>query len=185
MALPWTATRATSTTLIKPMNAQTPIRPPSRLLLDPGHLLSLGFGTGLSPVAPGTFGTLAALPFILAWWLTGAHWVTQAASIIVMTAIGIWCSGRTTRTLGCDDHPGIVVDEIAGMMITMFLVPPGLLNALLGFGLFRLFDILKPWPIRWLDRNIHGGLGIMADDVLAGVVACAILHVTLASGVLP
>jgi phosphatidylglycerophosphatase A len=85
--------------------------------------------------------------------------------------LGVWICGKTARDIGVDDHGGIVWDEFIGFWLTMFLAPPGLFWLLCGFVLFRVFDIVKPWPIRWFDRHVHGGFGIMIDDVLAGVMA--------------
>ena len=155
------------------------MRPAVSLLRDLGHLLAFGFGSGYAPVAPGTFGTLAALPL---WWLAlslgpwGYLGLTLAAAVA-----GIWLCGRAARALGVHDHPAIVWDEIAGFLVTMAGVPAGWPWVLAGFALFRLFDIWKPWPIRWLDARVAGGLGIMLDDLLAGAFACVLLH--LAQGV--
>lgn len=93
------------------------------------------------------------------------------AMLVISMVFGIWLCSDSARRLGVHDHSGIVWDEFVGMWITLFLAPPGWLWIVVGFALFRLFDVLKPWPIRWLDRHISGGLGIMLDDVLAGVIA--------------
>jgi phosphatidylglycerophosphatase A len=156
-----------------------PPRPDPSLLADPGHLLAFGFGTGLAPVAPGTFGTLAGLPIVLLWWWADAGLIIQAATLAILIPLGIWTSARAATALGVHDHGAIVVDEIAGIALTFVLVPPSIGALVAGFALFRLFDIVKPWPISWLDRHVHGGLGIMADDVVAGVAACACLHLLL------
>ncbi|WP_297527989.1 phosphatidylglycerophosphatase A family protein [Thiohalobacter sp.] len=146
---------------------------PLRLLRDPGHLLAFGLGSGLAPVAPGTFGTLAALPL---WWLlaqlppAGYLLATLAAAVG-----GIWLCGRAARALGAHDHPGIVWDEVAGLLVTLAFVPPEWPWVVAGFLLFRLFDIVKPWPIRVLDQRVVGGIGIMADDLVAGALAAACL----------
>jgi len=148
--------------------------PPLRVVFsDPVHFLAFGFGLGLSRWAPGTVGTLAALPFILlsaAWPL----WA-QALLTLIVTLVGISLCGVSARRLDTHDHPGIVWDEIAGWMITMLVVPVTLYTLLAGFLLFRFFDILKPWPISWLDRHLKGGLGIMMDDVIAGIMAAIVL----------
>lgn len=145
-----------------------------RLLRHPVHFLSLGFGAGLSPVAPGTAGTLAAIPvyLLLAQWT----WPVYVLLTLALLAAGIWLCGQTSRELGGKDHPAIVWDEITGFLITMIGVPPEPVAILAGFLLFRLFDILKPWPIRVLDRSIGGGWGIMLDDVLAGLFAMLALR---------
>ena len=146
-----------------------------RLLLHPIHLLSLGFGTGLVPKMPGTIGTLVGvLLFIPMRYLP---WQYYLVLVVVLFAVGIWLCGKTADRLGLHDHPAIVWDEIVGYLITMFLAPPGWLWLLIGFVLFRLFDIWKPWPIRWLDKQVRGGLGIMIDDVLAAVYALICLQI--------
>ncbi|MEW5756674.1 MAG: phosphatidylglycerophosphatase A [Pseudomonadota bacterium] len=141
---------------------------------NPRHVLAFGFGLGLSPKAPGTFGTLAGIPFVLACWqLPLAQYVLIT---LALALLGIWLCGQTARDLGVHDHPGIVWDEIVGYMITMTAAPPGWLWFVIGFVLFRFFDILKPWPIRYLDKHVHGGFGIMIDDVLAGIFAAIVLQ---------
>jgi phosphatidylglycerophosphatase A len=141
---------------------------------NPVHLLAFGLGSGAVPKAPGTAGTVAAIPLYLllqplAWWI-----------YLLMTAVlflaGIWLCGRTSRDLGVHDHGGIVWDEWVGLLVTLWLAPSGWIWLLAGFVLFRLFDILKPWPIGWLDRRIGGGLGIMLDDLLAGFYGFALLQ---------
>ena len=153
---------------------QPPVQPDMR---NPVHFLAFGFGSGLSPKAPGTMGTLAAIPV---WWLSSQ---TGMAGYVVITvlivAVGPWLCGRTSRDLGVHDHGGIVWDEIAGFLLTMTALPVTWQWCLAGFVLFRIFDILKPWPIGWLDRRIHGGTGIMVDDLVAGIYAAAILQLGL------
>jgi len=143
------------------------------VLRDPVHLLAFGFGTGLSPWAPGTMGSL--LGVALAWWtlpLTGELRLLVAIALILS---GIWLCGESARRIGVHDHPGIVWDEIAAMYLVLLLLPPSLPLWALGFGLFRLFDIWKPWPIRDLDHRLRGGLGIMLDDLVAALYAALIL----------
>ncbi len=154
--------------------SKTGLRPSLNLLRNPVHFLSLGFGSGLSPIAPGTAGTLAAIPVYLL--LARLDLSTYLAVMLLMFAIGIYLCGFTSRELGGGDHPAIVWDEIVGYIITMIAAPPKIEWLVAGFLLFRLFDIFKPWPIRVLDRSVKGGLGIMLDDVLAGVFAALILH---------
>lgn len=138
------------------------------------HWLATGLGSGLAPKAPGTFGSLAALPLcVLA---SGFAPVYGLALILLVSLLGIYVSHSTSKDLGVHDHGGIVIDEWAGMLITFFAVPLSGPVLLIGFVLFRVLDILKPWPIRWFDENLHGGLGIMLDDLVAGVLACALLH---------
>lgn len=150
-----------------------------KLLRNPIHLLSFGFGSGYMPVAPGTFGTLVAIPFFLV--LSQFDTVNYAVIVIAMFLVGIWFCSYTSQALGVHDHKAIVWDEVVGYLITMFMVPPTLFTICAGFALFRLFDIWKPWPINWLDKYVHGGLGIMLDDVLAGVFALVILQFILSS----
>ena len=143
------------------------------LLRDPVHFLAFGFGAGLSPVAPGTFGTLVAAPIVAVVMSFGlmAHLAFALASALV----GIYICGESARRLGVHDHPGIVWDEIAGFAVTMLAAPRGWYWLLAGFVLFRFFDVVKPWPIREADHSLRGGVGIMLDDIIAGVFAGAIL----------
>lgn len=147
---------------------------PKQIVSDPVLFLAFGFGSGLAKKAPGTFGTLAAVPLYLA--------LVQAQSLIVYSVVtllviftGVWICGQAAEKLGEHDFGGIVWDEIAGFLVTMWLVPFTWQAVALGFILFRVFDIVKPWPIRWIDHQVHGGLGIMLDDVLAGVFAGGLL----------
>ena len=138
------------------------------------HWLAFGAGAGLAPHAPGTAGTAAALPlYLVIGTLPAAVYVPVTASIVM---VGVWACGRTARDLGVHDHPGIVLDEIAGFLVTMTALPFSWVWMVAGFAAFRLFDIAKPWPISIADRKVGGGLGIMLDDVLAGALACASLH---------
>lgn len=151
---------------------------------SPVHWLAFGFGSGLAPVAPGTFGTLAALPL---WWVLSALSLPAfAVACLLMFGLGCWVCGLSARRLGVHDYGGIVFDEVVGFLIAALpLLPAGrrhsALGLLLAFVLFRIFDILKPWPIRACDRRVGGGLGIMLDDVLAGLGAAAVLWVLLRS----
>jgi len=147
--------------------------PPS-VWRNPIHFLAFGFGLGAARVAPGTFGTLAALPFF--WLMSPLSLPAYLAVLLVLGLVGIWLCHVTSRDLGVHDHSGIVWDEIVGYLITMAAAPPGWQWLLAGFVLFRFFDILKPWPISWLDKRVHGGLGIMLDDVLAGLFAWLVLQ---------
>lgn len=154
--------------------AKTTIKIAPKLLLHPWHFCALGFGSGLAPFAPGSFATLAAIPlYLLCLNLSLAAFI---ALIVVAFAFGVYCCGFTSKALGVHDHPGIVWDEIVGFFITMIAVPPTLTHIVMGFLLFRLFDIWKPWPIKILDEKVSGGFGIMIDDVLAGLFALACLQ---------
>lgn len=138
------------------------------------HFLALGFGSGLAPKAPGTFGTLVALPLVWLLSLAGTGWFV--AFLVAGTLLGIYVCGKAAADVGEHDHGAIVWDEIIGFTLTMLLVPISLTSLLLGFALFRFFDIVKPWPIRWFDQRVHGGFGIMLDDLLAALPALLILH---------
>ena len=133
------------------------------------HLLAFGLGAGCSPRAPGTMGTLLAVGLYLP--LSRLPLSAYLAVLVVVVVAGVWICDKASRDLGVHDHPGIVWDEIAGFLLTMVAAPAGWIWILVGFGLFRLFDIWKPWPIGWLDRRVQGGLGIMLDDLVAGVFA--------------
>jgi phosphatidylglycerophosphatase A len=146
---------------------------PAALLRDPVHLLALGFGSGLAPVAPGTFGSLVGLLFGLAVAPFGLR--VAVAVTIAVTLAGIWICGESARRLGVHDHSAIVWDEVAGMMLTLLAAPRSWWGIALAFGLFRLFDVWKPWPIREIDHGMRGGLGIMLDDVMAAVMAAIVL----------
>lgn len=138
-------------------------------MTHPIHFLAFGFGSGLSPVAPGTFGTIMAIPlYILMMQLSLAPYLILVA---IVSVTGIWICDKSSKLLGVHDHGGIVWDEFAGFFITMIAAPAGWIWILIGFALFRLFDIWKPWPISLLDKKVEGGLGIMIDDVVAGVYA--------------
>jgi phosphatidylglycerophosphatase A len=145
-----------------------------RLLRDPVHFLALGFGAGLVPRAPGTAGTLVAVPLIMFIGSFGPNALAIAA--LTMSVSGVYICGASATRLGVHDHPGIVWDEFTGFAITMLAVPLTWYWLLAGFVLFRFFDIVKPWPIREADHSLKGGLGIMLDDVIAGVFAGVILY---------
>mgnify|MGYP003633761507 CR=1 FL=1 len=138
------------------------------------HFLALGFGAGLAPQAPGTFGTLVAVPFVIVFSSLGLY--AYLAFLVSGTLLGIYICGKTAQDVGEHDHGAIVWDEIIGYGLTMLLVPVSWQSLLLGFLLFRFFDIVKPWPIRWFDQRVHGGTGIMLDDLLAAVPAWLILQ---------
>ncbi len=146
---------------------------------SPLHLLAFGFGTGLMPKAPGTFGTLPGL--LLAWLTLPLALEWRVGIGLGLVVAGIWICGESARRLGTHDHPGIVWDEIAGMYVAVLLVPTQLVVETqiafwaLAFGLFRLFDIWKPWPIRDLDHRLAGGVGIMLDDLVAALYAAILL----------
>lgn len=132
----------------------------------PAHVLALGFGTGVAPIAPGTVGTLVAFPLhaLLARWCSPLQILLVAVALF---AIGVWACGRTSRALGLSDHSGINWDEIVAFLIVLVFTPGGWGWQLLAFLLFRVFDVVKPQPIRYFDRNVKGGFGVMLDDLLA------------------
>lgn len=139
------------------------------------HWIAFGLGSGLAPQAPGTFGTLAAVP--LYWLLSALPLAAYLIVLAVLFGLGVWACGRTARDLGGQDPGAIVWDEVVGFLAAMTAAPAGLAWLLAGLILFRLFDIRKPWPIGWLDRRIKGGLGIMLDDLAAGVLTGLVLWI--------
>ncbi|BCD96013.1 phosphatidylglycerophosphatase A [Marinagarivorans cellulosilyticus] len=145
-----------------------------QLLSNPIALLAFGFGSGLAPKAPGTAGTLAALPIF--YFLADLPLYTYIGVILITFVIGIYLCEQASKWLGVHDHGGIVWDEFVGMWITMIAAPAGWPWLIAGFVLFRFFDMLKPWPISLADKHIHGGFGIMVDDVFAGLAALGCLQ---------
>lgn len=139
-------------------------------LTNPVHCLATGFGSGLLPKIPGTFGTLAAVPF----YLLLMQWSVWALIVAVMIGgvVGIYLCDQTAKDMGVHDHGSIVWDEFIGFWLTMIFLPSLAWQPIFaGFIFFRFFDMVKPWPIRWLDRHLHGGFGIMLDDIVAGIFA--------------
>jgi len=144
------------------------VAPPSAALAfaRPAHVVAFGFGSGLALWAPGTAGTLAAWP--LGWMLGGAMPPALFAGLMAFFfAVGVWACGVTGRRLGVEDHPAMVVDEMVAFMLVLAIIPRELGWQAGAFVLFRAFDIVKPAPIRWFERRIHGGFGVMFDDLLA------------------
>ncbi len=150
---------------------------PSSVWRNPVHFLAFGFGSGAFPKAPGTAGTVVGVGIYLL--LPPMSWIVYLLFLLATFCFGVWICDRTSRDIGVHDHGGIVWDEFVGYWITMFLAPSGWLWALAGFVLFRLFDIFKPWPIKWLDNNVRGGFGIMIDDVLAGIMSLVCIQVVV------
>jgi len=147
----------------------------SRLKMsNPWHLLATGFGSGLSPWMPGTAGSLAAIPF---WYLLNLlPQDLYSLALLLGISIGVYLCHRTAKDMCVHDHGSIVWDEFIGMWITLMAIPVNSWQwVLAGFLVFRVLDIWKPWPIRWFDRNVHGGMGIMVDDIIAGVISAGIL----------
>lgn len=146
----------------------------STLLRHPAGWIASGFGVGFAPVAAGTFGTLAAL--VPWWWLRELPLPYYALVLIAAFALGIWAAQWVIRTTHIEDPSVVVWDEFVGVWIALAAAPRGWIWLLAGFALFRLFDIWKPWPVRWADRELHGGLGAMLDDALAGLLALLVLQ---------
>ncbi len=144
------------------------------LFAHPANFFALGAGAGLAPKAPGTFGTLVGIPVL---FLMPQNFTAYLICTVLLFAFGVWCCHVCARELGVHDHPGIVWDEVVGYLITMVLLPRSLWWVLAGFVVFRFFDILKPWPISWVDKHVHGGLGIMLDDVLAALFSVVVLQI--------
>lgn len=139
-------------------------------LKNPWHFLATGFGSGLSPIIPGTMGTVAAIPLYLL--MAQLPFTVYLLITVVAALIGITICQKTSDDMGVHDHGSIVWDEFVGFWITMAIAPVVSWQwVLAGFVLFRFFDMVKPWPISWLDKHVHGGLGIMIDDILAGFMA--------------
>jgi len=144
---------------------------------DPVYFIAFGFGSGLMPVAPGTWGTLAAVPIYLL--LANCAWGVYITLTLAAFLMGIMVCDKVSSELGVHDYSGIVWDEIVGYLLTMFLAPVSVGWMVIGFLLFRLFDIWKPQPIGYVDKKVQGGLGIMLDDVLAAVPAFAVMQLLI------
>ncbi len=138
------------------------------LFSSPAHFVALGFGVGLIPKIPGTFGTLLAIPFYLL--LSGLSVLSYLLIVAAIAVIGIFAAKRSERLLGRQDPNAIVIDEVVGMLLGLTALPAGWVWLVIAFVLFRFLDMIKPWPIRLFDRHVHGGLGIMLDDMVAGAV---------------
>ena len=145
----------------------------------PLRFLAFGFGSGLAPFAPGTFGTLAALPLAFVLILAGVDGWLLALLCAVLFVGGIRICACAEKESGVSDHGGIVWDEIVAMMFVLAFVPFKWAWWLAAFVLFRLFDALKPLPVGWFDKNLHGGLGIMADDMAAAVMTLIVLRIAM------
>jgi phosphatidylglycerophosphatase A len=144
------------------------------LIKRPICFLGLGFGSGLAPKAPGTFGTLAAVPIV--WGMQSLSLTNYLLVTLIAFIVGIWICQQSAQWLQMEDPSAVVWDEIVGYMVTMIAAPQGWEWLVLGFILFRIFDIWKPWPIKWADQKLHGGFGIMVDDVIAGVFALILIQ---------
>lgn len=147
-------------------------------LKNPVHFLALGFGSGLAAKAPGTFGTIAAIPLV--YLMSFLSLPVYIAITVLACVIGVYICDKASKDMQVHDHGAIVWDEVAGLMVTFIAAPASGWWLVLGFILFRFFDILKPWPIKWLDAKVHGGFGIMIDDIIAGVFSLICLHACIA-----
>ena len=154
-----------------------------KVFRSPVHFLAFGFGSGLAPFAPGTFGTLMAIPLYLL--ISQLPLLAYALITLLVCLTGIWICDQSSRSLGVHDHSGIVWDEFAGYFVTMLMAPATWYWIVTGFTLFRLFDIWKPWPISVLDKKVQGGLGIMVDDILAGIYAMICMQLLLYVDIFP
>ncbi len=140
----------------------------------PVTVIATSFGAGFMPRSPGTTGTVTAIP--MAWALARLGAWPFVGGTVLVTLIGIWASSLFVRATGKDDDQRIVIDEVAGYLVTLLLVPKTAVHLALAFVLFRLFDIWKPGPVRWIDEHVHGGFGVMADDLAAGVIGALVLY---------
>lgn len=150
---------------------EAPRLPLHTLRSSPAVFVALGFGAGLSPYAPGTFGSLLGIPLVLALQLLPLGW--QVAIWAGLSLVGCWVCDRAGRALGVPDHPAIVWDEVCGMAAVLLAAPTGAWWIAASFAAFRLFDIVKPWPIGLIDRGLHNGFGVMGDDLMAAAYAIA------------
>ena len=161
------------------MKKSNQLQNPLLVFRSPTLFFAFGMGSGLSKIAPGTVGTVFAIPFY--FLLLQFGWIGYAIITLVATVLGVWLCGKASDILNVHDHSGIVWDEFVGLWITLFLVPFSWQALVIGFVLFRFFDMLKPWPISLADKHVHGGFGIMLDDVIAGIVSCILLHLIVAN----
>ncbi|MCD6040167.1 MAG: p [Gammaproteobacteria bacterium] len=148
---------------------------PSSMWKKSSHFIAFGFGSGAAPFAPGTFGTLMGIPFYLA--MQSLSHVLYLILLVLIILASMWLCDKVSKEIGIHDHSGMCLDEIVGYLVTMYAAPHGILWIWLGFLLFRLFDIWKPWPINYIDEKVSGGVGIILDDVLAGVYSMIILRI--------
>lgn len=153
-----------------------PAIPFKALFASVANFFALGFGFGLAPKAPGTVGTLLG---VLLFFFMPTDPMAYASLIVALFAFGVWCCDQCARDLGVHDHPGIVWDEVVGYLLAMISMPRTLLWVVVGFAVFRFFDIVKPWPIGAVDKRVPGGLGIMLDDILAAIYSIIVLQTLL------
>jgi len=147
---------------------------PDTVWTKPSHFVAFGFGSGTMPFAPGTFGTLMAIPFYLVLSLLPNFYYFIVLLFII--AGSMWLCDKVSQEIKIHDHPGMCIDEFIGLFVALYGAPRGLWPIILGVLLFRLFDIWKPWPINVLDKKVKGGFGMIIDDVVAGIFSLIILH---------
>jgi len=157
------------------MRDYKPLPVPRSVWEKPTHFVAFGFGSGAIPKAPGTFGTLMAIPFYL--MMQPLTMLQYLILLILITSLSMWLCDNVSKEIQVDDHQGMCLDEIVGYLVTMFGAPHGFRWIVWGFLLFRLFDILKPWPIYLIDQKVKGGVGVILDDVLAGIYSSIVLHI--------
>ncbi len=155
------------------LSRRTPPPTPHSIWTNPIHYLACGCGLGCLPIMPGTFGTLAGIVVYL--MLVPLTLTQMLLAIVALNVLGVWLCGTTNRDLGFNDHPAACFDEIAAFPICLIGISPTLPHILLAFVLFRILDILKPPPINWIDQHVHGGIGVMLDDIVAAIVTLAIM----------
>lgn len=165
--------------IVSKLQSRSKIIPPfpAAVWHNPLYFLAFGLGSGRSPYAPGTVGTIVAIPCYLAlnYFLSPIAYIIFTVVFIVFSS---WLCERISRETRTHDHPGMNIDEFAGFFVTMIAAPQGWEWIVLGFVLFRLFDILKPWPISYIDKKIDNGFGMILDDVVAGLFSLAIIQLT-------
>jgi phosphatidylglycerophosphatase A len=148
---------------------------PATIWQKPSHFIAFGFGSGAMPIAPGTFGTLMTIPFYLA--IRSFPTSIYVLIVILVALASMWLCERVSKEINVDDHQGMCLDEFAGYLVTMIGAPHGVIWIVLGFILFRVFDIWKPWPVNYVDTHVHGGIGMILDDVLAGIYSLIVLKI--------
>lgn len=166
--------------ILKIIRTSSVNRIPESAFQKPLNFIAFGFGSGIAPVAPGTFGTLFAIPFFVL--LSHLPLIMYLLVVLLLTCFSSWLLGKISEEIGVHDHTGMNLDEFIGYFFTMIAVPSTWLNIVLGFILFRLFDVWKPFPISWVDKHMMGGFGMVFDDILAGIISCIILHILMMVG---
>lgn len=150
---------------------------PQKVFSNWRYFFGFGFGSGLLPLIPGTWGTLATIPLV--WILSFFSSILYITVTIIIFVLGSWISEGLSKELGVHDYGGVNIDEVAGFLITMFPFSCNVQHLVLGFILFRFFDMLKPFPINWIDKHIHGGIGMMMDDVAAALLSILTMYIIL------